>query len=94
MNAYSLTGRRSLYGLFPSQFKHPTPDIYENPQVNNDTHILSDQVKLILFWRIAIFLRNWKTSKQVSKRLALHGVEEIFWSETFHYELRKILSRR
>ena len=33
MNAYSLTGRRSLYGLFPSQFKNPTPDIIENSQV-------------------------------------------------------------
>jgi len=32
MNAYTLTGRRGLYGLFPSQFKHPTQNISENSQ--------------------------------------------------------------
>ena len=55
INAYTLTGRRGLYGLFPTQFKHPSlRDLPGNSQVNFE--IFKIKIFIInIYSRVIIF---------------------------------------
>ena len=99
INAYTLTGRRGLYGLFPTQFNHPTLNIPENSQVK--IKILRTQIfttnrytniRVIFSLKHNIF-RSWKVLKRDLAMWASPVKGRIFWPETSHYELRKTLSR-
>ena len=57
LNAYSITGRRGLYGLFPSQFQHPTLNLPENPQVKY-RHIIFIYYLINLFQFLLVLLNT------------------------------------